>query len=403
MPDQKINARSETGKFRLSAGRIILTITAVLLAVIASTVFRRPSDPVVEREFSSDARVVVTTVQAESLDLVVRAVGRVRPWQEVSLAAEVSGRVEDVLVDIGDYVAEDEVVLRIDTTPYEEALAEREANLLRAQARMDESEAALARVDSLRSRGAISEREYEAALAQKRAGEADTRGAEAALARAQRQLSDCALAAPFPGTIVERHVDPGALIGPERPVLTLANLETVAVEVGLTERELLRVRGAQIAYIESSSLPGKRAEGAVDGVANRSDPGTGTYKMRIRVDNRQEPSFLGGMVVQVGIPWDRLEGVTTVPEGAILDFEESPRIFLVEDGKAKEVPIEILAQVGERVAIGLRGSSPAEDGLDGGAADSGQAGAGSLVGSQVILIGQTSLRNGDAVQVAENR
>lgn len=403
MPDQKINARSETGKFRLSAGRIILTIIAILLAAIASIVFRRPGDPVIEREFSSDARVVVTTVQAESLDLVVRAVGRVRPWQEVSLAAEVSGRVEEVLVDIGDHVEKDDVVLHIDTAPYEDALAEREANLLRAQARMEESAAALERVDSLRNRGAISEREYEAALAQKRAGEADVRGAEAALARAQRQLADCAVTAPFPGTIVDRHVDPGALVGPERAVLTVANLETVAVEVGLTERELLRARGSQIAYVESSSLPGKRAEGVVDGVADRSDPGTGTYKMRIRVDNRQEPAFLGGMVVQVTIPWDRLESVTTVPEGAILDLEDSPRIFLVRDGRAKEIPVEILAQVGERVAIGLRSSSPARGGLDESAASTGQGVVGELVGEQVIMIGQTSLRDGDAVRVAESR
>jgi len=403
MSDQKINARSETGKLQLSVGRIVLTITAILLAVIASTVFRRPSDLVVEREISTDTRVVVTTVRAESLDRVVRTVGKVLPWQEVSLAAEVSGRVREVLVDLGDHVAENEIVLRIDAAPYEDALAEREANLLRAQARMEESEAALARVDSLRGRGAISEREYEAALAQNRAGEADVRAAEAALARARRQLSDCGLAAPFPGTVVDRHVDPGALVGPERPVLTIADLETVAVEVGLTEQELLQVRGARVAHIESSSLPGKLAEGTVEGVADRSDPRTGTYRMRIRVDNRGEPGFLGGMVVQVGIPWERLESVTTVPEAAILDFEESPRIFLVEDGRALEVPIEILAQVGERVVIGLRGSSPEGDRLDGDAAHSDQAGAARLVGSQVIVIGQSSLRDGDPVQVAESR
>jgi multidrug efflux pump subunit AcrA (membrane-fusion protein) len=140
-----------------------------------------------------------------------------------------------------------------------------------------------------------------------------------------------------------------------------------------------------------------------NGVADRSDPGTGTYKMRIRVDNRQDPAFLGGMVVQVTIPWDRLESVTTVPEGSILDLEGSPRIFLVRDGRAKEIPVEILAQVGERVAIGLRGSSLAGSGLDGSAASTGTGGAGNLVGEQVITIGQTSLRDGDAVRVAESR
>ena len=403
MSDQEINARSETGKFRLSAGRIVLTLTAILLAVIASTVFRRTSDQVVEREIRTDARVVVATVQAESLDLVVRAVGRVLPWREVSLAPEVSGRVLEVPVDIGDHVSAQEVVLRIETDPYEDASAEREAGLLRAQARMEESEAALARVEALRGRGAISEREYEAALAQKRAGEADVRAAEAAMTRAHRQLADCDLVAPFAGTIVERHVDAGALVGPERPVLTLVDLETVAVEVGLTERELLRVRGARVVYVESSNLPGKRAEGAVDGVSDRSDPRTGTYKMRIRIDNRQEPGFLGGMVVQVGIPWDRLEGVTTVPEAAVLDFGESPHIFLADDGRAVHVAIEILAQVGERVAISLRGNSPAGDGIADSAGHSSYASAADLVGSQVIVIGQSSLRDGDPVLVAESR
>jgi RND family efflux transporter MFP subunit len=402
MSAEKISARSETGKLRLRAGRIILTIVAIVLAAIASTVFRRSNEPVAEREINTDARVVVATVQAEDLELVVGVVGRVLPWREVSLAPEVSGRVQEVAVDIGDRVGDGEIVLQIETDPYEEALAEREAGLLRALARKEETEATLERVEALRGRGAISEREYEAALAQKRAGEADVRAAEAALTRARRQLSDCALEAPFSGTIVERHVDAGALVGPERPVLTVADLETVAVEVGLTEQELLRVRNARVAHIESSNLPGKRVEGSVDGVADRSDPGTGTYKMRIRLDNRGEPGFLGGMVVQVKIPWNRLESVTTVPEAAVVDLDSSPRIFVVDNGRAVEVPVEIVAQVGERVAIEPSGGSPDGDGVSGGAGRARDSGA-DLVGSQVVIIGQSSLRHGDPVQVSEIR
>jgi RND family efflux transporter MFP subunit len=403
MPDQKINAPSETGRLRLSAGRIILTITAILLAAVASTVFRRSDGPVVQRSINTDARVVVTNVQAESLDLVVQVVGRVLPWQEVSLAPEVSGRVLEVTADIGDRVRADEVVLRIETAPYDDALAEAGAALLRAQARREETAAALERFEALRGRGAVSEREYEAALAQKRSADADVGAAEAAVARARRQLADCDLTAPFAGTIVERHVDPGALVGPERPVLTVADLETVAIEVGLTEQELLRVRGADVGYVESSNLPGKRAQGVVDGIADRSDPGTGTYQMRIRVDNRDEPRFLGGMVVQVTIPWNRLEGVTTVPEAAIVDFEDAPRIFVVEDGMAVEVPVDIRAQVGERVVIDLRASPPTGDSIADGTHGLRYSSAADLVGSRVIVIGQSSLRDGDPVQISESR
>ncbi len=84
------------------------------------------------------------------------------------------------------------------------------------------------RSESLRQRGAISEREYEAALASKRAAEADLATAEAGLERAQRNLRETELVAPFAGTIVERHVDAGALVGRDRDVLVLADLDTVA-------------------------------------------------------------------------------------------------------------------------------------------------------------------------------
>jgi hypothetical protein len=108
------------------------------------------------------------------------------------------------------------------------------------------------------------------------------------------------------------------------------------------------------------------------------------------------------MVVQVKIPWNRLESVTTVPEAAVVDLDSSPRIFVVDNGRAVEVPVEIVAQVGERVAIEPSGGSPDGDGVSDGAGRARDFGA-DLVGSQVVIIGQSSLRHGDPVQVSEIR
>lgn len=395
-----MDPRAEDGRIRLSAGRIVITLAAVLLAAIAATFFRQAAEePGDDRQIAALPRVLVAAVSVDSFDLEVQVVGKVLPWQEVSLAPEVGGRVQHVPVDIGDPVSEGQVVLNIDDDPYEDAVSERQAGLLRAQARLDESEAVLARSEALRAKGAMSEREYEAAVAMKRAGEADVRAAEAGLARALRQLADCQLLAPFAGTVVERFVDPGALVGPERPVLTLADLDTVAVEVGLTEQELLRVREARSARIESSNLPGKVAQGTVDGVANRSDPGTGTYRMRIRVENREQPPFLGGMVVQVRIPWTRLEQVIVVPAAAILDIDDAPRLFVLKGGSVREVTLEVLARVDERVAV--RAIDP---GVSAAAANdgdgTGEAGSATLgAGDQVVTAGQAALRDGDRVEV----
>ena len=392
-----MKSASERGAMRL--GQVLLTMTAVLLMVVAFTFFNAEA-PVPDRPTLTLPRVIVSEVGMQPFELSVNVVGRVSPWQEVSLAPEVSGRVEEIRVDIGDRVAADDVVLTVDRDSYETALLEAEANELRAQARLEESDAALTRSQSLRERGAISEREYEAALAQKRASDADLRLAEAGLARARRDLRDTELRAPFAGTIVERHVDPGALVGRDRAVLVLADMDIVAVEVGLTETEILQVRDAEIAFVESSSLPGRVAQGTIDGLAERADPATGTYLVRIKVDNRDESRFLGGMVVDARIPYKELDAIPTVPAAAVLQPGEAPHVFIIRDGRVRRVDLEIVARDGGRIGVLPRAhgaNGPASSAAANG--DSAELGLGDLV----VVVGQSQLADGAEVEVAAQR
>ena len=381
---------SERGRIRL--GQVMLTLAAVGLMVIAFTFFNRtPNLPDFERGDLAKPRVVVSEVGMQPFELAVSVVGRVSPWREVSLAPEINGRVEEVRVDIGDRVDAGDIVLSIETGAYETAVREAEASGLRAQARLEESDASLIRSEALRQRGAISEREYEAALASKRAAEADLGTAEAGLERAQRNLRDTELRAPFAGTIVERHVDAGALVGRDRPVLVLADLDMISVEVGLTESEILQVRDAHVATIESSNLPGRVATGELDELTQRADPATGTYLARFRVDNQEEPKFLGGMVVNVNIPYAELDAVHTVPSVAVLQPDEAPHIFDVRDGRAIRVALGIVARQGDRfgVTADVPGASRNPSVLE--------------VGDLVIIVGQSQLTDGAAVEIANQR
>ena len=264
-------------------GQVFITLAALGLMAVAFVFFRPPQDAIVaERAETTVPRVVVSEVGLQPFNLSVEVVGRVSPWREVSLASEVSGRVEEVHVDIGARVAAGDLLASIEADDYEIAFREAEATQLRAQARFEESEAALNRTETLRARGAISEREYEAALATKRAAEADLRNAEAGIERAQDKLDDTQIVAPFTGSIVERHVDPGALVAGDRALLVLADLDRIAVEVGLTEDEVFFVRKATNAFVQSTNQSGFVANGHIDGITERADPSTGTYLVRIQ-------------------------------------------------------------------------------------------------------------------------
>ncbi len=376
-------------------GQVFITLAALGLMVVAFVFFRPPQDAIVaERAETMVPRVVVSEVGLQPFDLSVEVVGRVAPWREVSLASEVSGRVEKVHVDIGARVAAGDLLASIEADDYEIDFRDAEATQLRAQARFEESAAALNRTETLRDRGAISEREYEAALSTKRAAEADLKNAEAGLERAQDNLDDTQIVAPFTGSIVERHVDPGALVAGDRALLVLADLDRIAVEVGLTENEIFFVRKATNAFVQSTSQSGFVANGHIDGITERADPSTGTYLVRIRVDNREEPRFLGGMVVNVEIPHTHLEAIPTVPAAAVLMPDQDPHVFIVRDQRALRVDLDIVAFQNGRAGVVSRGST--------GGGSSGKD-TGLQLGDSVVIVGQMQLVSGDEVLITSQQ
>lgn len=380
---------------RVRPGQVLITLVALGLMVVAFVFFRPPQDAIVaERAETMVPRVVVSEVGLQPFDLSIEVVGRVSPWREVSLASEVSGRVEKVHVDIGARVAAGDLLASIEADDYEIDFREAEATQLRAQARFEESAAALNRTETLRDRGAISEREYEAALSTKRAAEADLKNAEAGLERAQDNLDDTQIVAPFTGSIVERHVDPGALVTGDRALLVLADLDRIAVEVGLTEDEVFLVHKATSAFVQSTNQSGLVANGSIDGITERADPSTGTYLVRIQIDNRNEPRFLGGMVVNVEIPYAHLDAIPTVPAAAVLMPNQDPHVFIVRDARALRVNLDIAALQNDRVGVVSRGStgggsSPEDIVLK--------------LGDLVVVVGQMQLVAGDEVLIASQQ
>lgn len=336
-------------------GHVVITVLAIGLASVAVLFFSQPATtPGPSRDGSQVPRVVVDEVRRQAVEQRIEAIGRVLPWQSVELTPELSGRVEEVHVGLGDRVRAGEALLTLDSEPYEETVRERRAALRRARAHLAETSDGRARLETLRDRGMISEREYEAALARHRTAEADVEAAEAALDRARRQLRDTELRAPFAGTIVDRRADPGDLVGPERPVLELADLDTVAVEAGLTESEVSLVRTGQSATVQLDRHGEAIASGEVVGTSERADPTTGTYKVRIRVDNTTGgPRLLGGQSVRVGLPRDRLADAltVTVPTDALVYEDAEPYVYEVEDGRAWRVRIEVQRRLDDRYAV----------------------------------------------------
>ncbi len=256
--------------------------------------------------------------------------------READLAFNVPGLLQKIEVEEGDSVAPGRVLARLDDTPYRAEVARAEAELARAQATLERLEhgsrpqeiarakarvAALkarlrqaladlkrtralvgndfasrqqldaqqALVDSLKAEIAAAEADLSLALEGPRkediaAARAARDAARAALDLARTRLAYTRLVAPAKGTIKTRIAEPGAVVGPGAPVLTLALEDPLWVRTFVPEPDLPRVHPGQKAWIEADGLPGRRFEGWVgfiSPVAEFTPKSVETPKLRV--------------------------------------------------------------------------------------------------------------------------
>lgn len=204
-------------------------------------------------------------------------------------------RVREVLVNEGDLVKPGQVLVRLDTTTLESSLAEANANLAATQEKLavaeagivkQKSEIELATIEAERARrlvaqGAGSQRDVDVRTSQLETTRASLAEAEATLktsreeievARAnaatiQTRIADATLKSPVTGRVLYRLAEPGEVLSPGGPALTLVNLEDVFMEIFLPASEAARVKIGSEARLTVDFEPDRSIPGYVSFVS----------------------------------------------------------------------------------------------------------------------------------------
>jgi RND family efflux transporter MFP subunit len=144
---------------------------------------------------------------------------RVVARETAHLATRASGTIESVLVSVGSPVRQGQVLVRLEASGVQSAVARAEAQAVVAQRTFE-------RISNLERDGAATRQELDQA-------EASLRTAEAMLAEANAAREYVSLRAPFAGTVSARHADPGDLAVPGRPVLVISGTRGVKLEADI--------------------------------------------------------------------------------------------------------------------------------------------------------------------------
>ena len=284
--------------------------------------------------------VTISPVVAMDLEDRIESTGQLVAHDHAEIAAEVAGRVTEILVEEGSAVRGGEAVLAIDP---ERRTLERES----AQARLDEARAQqkeqqreYERVSELREKGVASEtRREQAETALKLAG-ARAAAAEAELGVLDRALRDARVRAPFDGLVARRLVSRGEYVTQGQKLFELVALDPIEVEFFVPEVDSSRVRVGQTVDVRVAPFPDESFDGGVTIVSPTIDPRSRTLRVKAALanpDGRLRP----GLFARIDLGVALRPAVPMVLEEAVLRRAEGPIVFRTgDDNRVERVAVE---------------------------------------------------------------
>jgi HlyD family secretion protein len=315
----------------------------------------------------------VPVVGAAVADLVssLAISGSLQPQSRVAVGTKLPGRLERVLVNIGDRVRAGQVVATLDAREIKAQADAARAAVNVAKASLDAADAALSnaaleheRAGNLFERGALprqrldaAETAHRSATAQRDLARAGLAQAEAAGRRAAEVLRDTTLRSPIDGVIVERNYDAGNLVNPgDKPVVSVADARTLKLEAGVGELDAGRLRVGMPARIEVQARPGVSVEGELAAIAPEIDPKNRQFQIQVRLSN-PDGELLSGMYATARIEIARAEDAVTVPREAVSTVDAKRVVYRVADSRVQPVGVvEGLAGDGRvQIVSGLNG------------------------------------------------
>ncbi|QSX35246.1 efflux RND transporter periplasmic adaptor subunit [Shewanella avicenniae] len=319
-------------------------ITAVVLLLLLGGVYYWKGYLASQQPHWQPHAVPVTAMKvAEApLPLALNAVGELKAINQVTLSADVAGRVDAIAFQSGEKVAAAQPLVSLYNGPEQAAL---EA----AQARLAFAEHQLKRSQQLAPSGAESLdvlQERQSAFAQ----------AKADVAAAKAQLRQKQVIAPFAGQLGIRNVDLGQYVNAGQPVVTLTALDKLYVEFTLPQQDFASVKVGGEINLSSDVYPQASFVAKVHAVEPQLDSDTRNLLVQGELDN-SEQLLRPGMYVNAALSLPAQTDAIVVPATAVQTSAQGYSVVVIrgdnasQQGKANIVAVEVGKRIDNRIQI----------------------------------------------------
>lgn len=340
-------------------------LIALAAAVLLPALFMLASDRSIEVETA-----VVAKVYPSQTFSLLSASGYVVAQRKASAASKATGRLEWLGVEEGSTVTSGQVIARLENRDVLAARDQAAAGLSTAKAELADAQNNFDRMQELRDKGYVAQAEFDAADARLKRAQAGVTGAEAALRSAEVAVEYTLIRAPFDAVVLTKNADIGDIVTPlgaaanaKAAVVTIADMNSLQVEVDVSESNLAKVRPGQPCEIQLDALPDDRFRGVVHMIVPTADRTKASVLVKVRFTDRDR-RILPEMSARVAflerpVRSDEQRPKTAVSPAALVSRDSRTVAFVLNDGRAVETPVTLGPALGDFVEV-LDGLKPGE-------------------------------------------
>lgn len=307
--------------------------------------------------------VEITKAQVADLSHTINTSGEIMAGAEVAVAPRVSGRVTAVHVKVGDQISQGQVLFELDATEARNAknlstagVGVAGAGLNKAKQAVTDAQLNYDRIKALYEAQAVSKTQFEqaeSALGNARIGvqlaEEQLVQAEATNQNALENYNNFTVTSPLTGLVASVGIENGELASPQATAVTVVQLETVKIKVQLSENVVVSIKpGVEVPVIINSL--NKTVTGTILSIAPKADPTTRAFPVEIQLKNEQG-DIKAGMVANFSLDTGISKGAVVLPATALLERDGQYSVYVVENGKAKEIAVKKGISSGQLVEI----------------------------------------------------
>ena len=365
---------------------IVITISLFVLCTVSCS---KTSGKAVDNASPRPLSVRVLPVEQKQVRRNIESVGSLFPLDEVTVSSEVEGRVDQVLVDVGDHVSAGQTIVKVVQTELQLTLDQQRASLQQARARLGlqasgddlkdvrtapevkkaaadlaDAEQKYVRAKTLYEQGLLPKQNFDEAESRHNAARAaydlsvqavenlraQLAQSKAATSLAQKKVGDSMIRAPFAGQVKERSVTQGQYLKVQTPVMVIVNVDPMRVRLRVPEKMAAWVKTGQEVTVSVEAYPGRAFTGKITRINPSVDQQTRAFEVEALIDNR-EALLKPGFFVKATIPSSFVADALIVPQDALLYVYGVYKVFVIDGNTLKEREVKIGERTGDEVEI----------------------------------------------------